>query len=389
MDMPVEMEEEFVPSAELNEMLQRVKIDLMKRKDSMFLTSVFLNLRHVWDTKIEKLAVGNLTIRYNPSYFVTLEREQRLATMMRATLHAALMHPERMGGRNPRKWGKAAGYTVNEMLQNSGYMLAGGMDIDPRFAGKSPEEIYSMLPDQPPGSNNNNGGWDDCIDTPKSEADSAHAQDKMQSIIVKAAQAAAMAGQAGSIPGQFELFLQEMQKPKLPYKTLLRRWFQSTNQNDYSFQKPNRRFMPDLYLPGLKSEGMVNMMTGVDISGSVSDSDFSQFVSDTATVMKQFKPKKIDFIQFDTKIQHHDVIKSLADLKKLKFTGRGGTDPTDLILKAQELKPKLLLIYTDGYFHTEGLPEYTDGHTLWLIHNNPDFVAPFGKAIHYELPQTF
>lgn len=388
MEMPIDDgDAPFVPSEELEFMLQQVKMDMMKAKDSMFMTSVFLNLQYKWDTKIEKLAVGNLTIKYNPEYFISLARPQRLSTLMRATMHAALMHPERMGGRDPRKWGKAAGYTVNEMLQESGYQLAGGMDIEDRFKGKSPEEIYSMLPDEPPGGNGNNG-WDDCIDEPESAGAASIAQDKMQSIIVKAAQQAQAANQAGSIPGQFELFLDKLLKPKIPYGTILRRYMQATAQTDYTMARPNRRFMPDLYLPTLHGEGLVDLMTGVDISGSVSDSDFNQFVSDTHTVMRQFKPKKIDFVQFDTKIQHHDVIRSLADLKKLKFHGRGGTDPTDLILLAQKLKPKVLMIYTDGYFGTEGLPVYK-GNTLWLIHNNDSFVAPFGKAIHYELSSDY
>lgn len=388
MEMPVEDSATYVPTEELTRMLSQIKIDMMRRPDSTFLTSVFLNLQHVWDPSIEKLAVGNLTIKYNPEYFMSLSRDQRMSTLMRATMHAALMHPERMGGRNPRKWGKAAGYTVNEMLQQSGYNLADGMQVDPQFAGKSPEEIYPLLPDEPPGSNNNNGGWDDCIEQPQNDQAAATAQDKMQSIVVQAAQQAQMNNAAGSIPGQFEMFIKKLLNPKLPYKTILRKFLTETSKSDYSMQRPNRRFMPDHYLPSQKSDGgLVDLMTGVDISGSVSDSDFAQFVSDTHAVMKQFKPKKIDFVQFDTRIQHHDVIQSVEDLKKLKFHGRGGTDPTDLILLAQKMKPKVLMIYTDGEFGTQGLPVYK-GNTLWLIHNNPGFVAPFGKAIHYELPQT-
>ena len=386
MEMPVEDNASYVPSEELTQMLSQVKIDMMRRPDSTFLTSVFLNLDHQWDASIEKLAVGNLTIKYNPEYFMSLNRDQRRTTLMRATMHAALMHPERMGARNPRKWGKAAGFTVNEMLQESGYELAEGMTVNPQFAGKSPEEIYDLLPDDPPGANNNNGGWDDCINKPETQQAAQQAQDKMQNIVVQAAQQAQMANQAGSIPGQFQLFIDKLLNPKLPYKKLLQPFLTKTCKSDYSMQRPNRRFVQQgLYLPSLKSDGgLVNIMTGVDISGSVSDSDFAQFVSDTHTVMKQFKPEKIDFVQFDTKIQHHDVIKSLDDLKKLEFHGRGGTDPTDLILLAQKMKPKVLMIYTDGYFGTEGLPVY-EGHTLWIIHNNESFVAPFGKAIHYEL----
>lgn len=133
------------------------------------------------------------------------------------------------------------------------------------------------------------------------------------------------------------------------------------------------------------SESLVDVMIGVDISGSVSDEDFNQFRTETHQIMKVLKPKNIRFVQFDTKIQHDDNIRSLRDLAKLEFHGRGGTDPTPLIELAKEVKPKVLLVFTDGEFWGD-IPEY-NGNLVWLIHNNERFEAPNGKGkvIHYEL----
>lgn len=387
MNLDIQLPPKHIPSAELEQAFSVTKIDMMKRPDSTFLTTIFFNLNHVWDPSIEKIQISGTTIKYNPEFFMEMPRDLRITTLMQATMHIALMHPDRMVGRDPKKWNKACDFVVNEMLAERNYSLHDTMAHNQAYYGKSAEEIYSMLPDEPPGSDGNNG-WDD-VNPPTSDAESQATQDKVQGMIVQAAQQAKMAGdKPGSMPGEFELYLDKLLNPKLPYGTILRRFMQAQAKNDYSFRRPNGRYLPHYYLPSMISEGLVDLMVGVDISGSVSDSDFNQFVSDTHSVMKQFKPKKIDFVQFDTRIQHHDVIRTLQDLKKLKFTGRGGTDPRELIELAQKMKPKVLMIYTDGEFYTENLPEYK-GTTIWLIHNNPSFVAPFGTAIHYELPSNY
>lgn len=385
----------YVPSEELEKAFSILKIDMMRRPDSTFYTTIFFNLDHVWDTTIERIQIHGTTIHYNPDFFMQLPRDVRMTTMMQATLHVALMHPERMVGRNAQKWNQACDIVVNEQLKARDYKLDDEMPQNEAFREMSAEEIYSRLPDPPEDPNGEGGGagggngWDD-LNEPGSAQEAAEFKDKVQSMVIQAAQASKMAGdKPGSIPGEIELFLDKLNNPKLPYNVLLKRYFKDTAKTDYSMQRPNKRFMQSgMYLPGMKSDALVNIAVGVDISGSVSDSDFQQFVSDTHSVMKTFKPKKIDFIQFDTKIQHHDVLRSLGDFKKLSFTGRGGTCPRELLEWAIINKPKVLLIYTDGEFYTENLPNYT-GNVLWLIHNNPSFKAPMGDVIHYELPSNY
>ena len=76
-------------------------------------------------------------------------------------------------------------------------------------------------------------------------------------------------------------------------------------------------------------------------------------------------------------------IKSVQELMQLKFTGRGGTDITTVIEWANQNKPQLLMVFTDGFFRFPGIR--TKVPTTWLIHNNPTFAAPFGKVVHYEI----
>jgi predicted metal-dependent peptidase len=89
-------------------------------------------------------------------------------------------------------------------------------------------------------------------------------------------------------------------------------------------------------------------------------------------------------IQFDTDIKPVSEVRSTKDLMDIHFSGRGGTDIDPVIAWANEKKPQLLLIFTDGYFNFSGM-EYTKGDTVWLIHDNDKFEAPFGKTIKYEV----
>lgn len=384
--------------------LQKAKFALMAKPSTTFFSSLLCSVAHKMDWEVPEEATNGTRIKYNPERFLGLNVEERVGTLLQQTMHIALMHMTRMAGRDRKKWELACDYVVNNMLIEKGFTLPKDSMIDPQYSGMSAEQVYNSLTEQEknkmpdskmgleePGS----GEGEDKQDgkgkgnSPMTQEQKANAEEnlrqKIEDMVVQAATQSAMRGEdPGNIPGEFQLFLDKLLNPKLPWQVILRRFMQSTSKNDYSYRKPNRRFFPKYHLPSMYSEGMVNPMVGVDISGSVSDEDFKQFLSETNQIMKALKPKQIDFIQFDTSIHHHDKIKNLNDLMKLEFHGRGGTDVTCLIEEAMKLRPKVLLVFTDGYFGWDGVPKY-DGPTIWVIHNNKNFTAPYGQVVHYEL----
>ena len=97
------------------------------------------------------------------------------------------------------------------------------------------------------------------------------------------------------------------------------------------------------------------------------------------------KPDEISLGEFDTSIKRVETIKSLQELRNMKFHGRGGTRIEPVLQWAIDHKPELLLIFTDGcfHFHDEDLKPKCD--VIWLIHDNETFEAPFGKVIHYHI----
>jgi predicted metal-dependent peptidase len=97
------------------------------------------------------------------------------------------------------------------------------------------------------------------------------------------------------------------------------------------------------------------------------------------------KPNKISLLQFDTQIKNVSVLKSVNDLRNVRFEGRGGTLIEPVLNWAVINKPQLLLIFTDGEFYFNDDDPIIKSKVIWLIHNNKRFKAPFGKVIHYEI----
>ena len=282
-----------------------------------------------------------------------------------------------MNGRDFRKWNIAADYVINLQLAKQGYPIPRDWLLDTQWEDMSTEEVYKALPDDPP---------EECdLDLEPGDPlqDDQLARD-IEDILVRASVASKMAGdKPGSVPGDIQIFLNKLLNPVLPWTRLLQKYLNSFTKNDYSFRKPNRRFFPKYHMPSLDGQKLMNLSIAVDTSGSVSDHDFLVFISEVSTILRMMKPEKITLVQFDCSIKAIDEIESLRDLERCKFTGRGGTNIQPVMKWAEENKPQLLMVFSDGDFY----PAQTKppGETLWVIHNKPNFKAPFGKTIHYTI----
>ena len=357
--------------------LSRAKIQLMSRPDSAFFTTVCFSLKHVWEDSIPTAATDGRSIFFNPTSYLALTQGQRVSRLMHETLHVAMQHIGREADREHQRWNVACDYWINNELLARGFERIPTWLVDPKYIGLSSEEIYNLLPvstTMPPSE----------VDIKAPEGDIEQLKLDVQDILVRASIQSKMAGdKAGTIPGEIQIFLNGLLNPKLPWNRLLQKYLRTFDKSDYSFKKLNRRFFPRHYLPSLHGEKLMNMAIAVDISGSVSDSDFHVFVSEIASILRMMKPEKISLIQFDTKIYSVDEVKSIQELMKVKFSGRGGTAIEPVLEWADKNKPQLLMVFSDGYFSFQ--VSECKSTTLWLIHNNKKFSPPFGKTIHYKI----
>lgn len=362
--------------------LNKAKIALMAKPDVTFYTTVLFSFRQIWDDSIPTLATNGKCVKINPQFFMGLDPELRVSGLVHEAMHPAYMHvgKDRMGDRDPELWNCAGDYIINGQLKRRGFKIGENWLYDAKYDDPkwTTEMVYDDLKAQ---GGKQKPQWKDLQEP---EGDPEQVRNDIQDILVRAAIQSKMAGdKPGSIPGEIEVYLDKLLNPKLPWTTILRKYLQSFNKNDYTFKRPNKRFFPQHYLPGLWSESLMELAVSVDISSSVSDDEFLQFVGDTASVLKMMKPPKIDFIQFNTQITSIDSVKSVEELKRIKFVGRGGTDIKEICEWATKTQAKVMIVFSDGFFSWPVKEHKTD--FIWIIHNNPSFVAPFGKVIHYEI----
>lgn len=360
--------------------LNRAKIALMKRPNFTFYTVIMMSLNIQWtdSPEHETLATNGKDMFINPQFWDTLSKELQLSALFHEVLHVAYDHMGRLHGRNHEKWNSAADFVINLIMKDAKFEIGASWLLDEKFRGMSADEVYRLLPDSLP-----KNGMSDLLKP--STGQSQHDQ-HIKSVLVRAAMQSKQRGDApGSIPGDVQLFLDNLLNPKLPWQNILRKFLKMFDKSNYSFRMPNRRFMPAHYLPSLHGQKLLNLAIAVDISGSVSDEEFKRMVSEVNGILRMMKPDLITLLQFDTDIKSVHKVKSVRELSQVEFKGRGGTRVEPVFKWADDNKPQALLIFTDGGFHFYG-PQ-TKVPTIWLIHDNKGFQAPFGDIVHYQMAE--
>lgn len=142
-----------------------------------------------------------------------------------------------------------------------------------------------------------------------------------------------------------------------------------------SWSKRNRRSLP---LPGIKKMSKRIVVT-VDTSGSVGDDDIQKFFGQIEKIVKNYS--SMTLVQWDTEVKSTEPYTKGA-WKKIKISGRGGTDPQALYdhIKNNLKHTSLIVNFTDGYFEWTHLKHY-DIPTIWAVVNNDEIKVPFGKLV--------
>ena len=389
--------------------LQRTKMAFCMSPKFMFFTSILFLQEIQWSEKIPTMAVNGKHLLINPGFFDSLSEDIRLSALSHEVGHLALYHLTRGRDHDPMVRNIAADYVTNEMLVNAGFKLGDGWLRDERFDNMAYEQVYKILLEEKkdcenggpvpdwmaylPSYNSGDGttptvvvGMGPDILPPANEVEAAAIEAEITDMILKATIRARQAGGYGSIPGQVLIELDTRLNPRLPWYILLHNFMSNFAKDDYTWRRPNRRYLPDLIMPSAYSDRCSNLVFAVDSSGSVSDDKFSYFIQEIEVVQQELLPEKITLINFDTYIRNiYEITQSTNIQQDIKFTGRGGTNVNCVLDWAREHEHEVLLIFTDGYFGSPAEDEYPDCPVVWLIYNNPYFTAEKGEVIHIEL----
>jgi predicted metal-dependent peptidase len=372
------------------------KIDKAKAQivlDHPFFASILLKKQLKADSSIPTLCVdarGNIS--YNEKFIDGLTVPQVVWALCHEIGHVIGQHAVRRKHRDAFKWNYAGDAWINDMLDDAGV----GQRIDGTVnirgsKDKTTETIYDTLPDQPKGKNGQGDGdgdqWDNGLghdikdeDLTESEIKEIEANAK-----VEIAQAAQAAKARGKLSGKLAEIVADIINVKTPWYEILERYMTSKTKQDYTWTRPNRRFIGlDLYLPSMGTEpSMGEVVLQIDISGSVSKREIDYYNGHVSRIMKTCSPSKVHVIYTDTSVQHHEVFDQGQEVKLSFYSGGGTHMPAGFDYCAEHgIEPEVFVCLTDGYTDFGEQPDYP---VVWCISSEVE--APFGENVHFEMEQ--
>lgn len=124
--------------------------------------------------------------------------------------------------------------------------------------------------------------------------------------------------------------------------------------------RPNRRL--GIKSMGIKSEGGPRTIFAVDVSGSMSDDDYLEAMSEVKKALREY-PEKAEVVFFESEIVE---VKKLASFSKVPpRMAAGGTNFNCVLEYANKKQTDLLIVLTDGWDSVSIQPKGYE--ILWLL----------------------
>ena len=373
---------------------------------------------------------------YNPEYIDELRPEEMQFVLAHEALHCALSHFARREHRVKHRWDLACDYAINPILLEEGLTPPPSVMVLKQYQGMTAEEIYPLISDNdmsesmdqhlydkednpkeggqetednplnetpsnspPPKSqqSNSNKNSDDDKESqgsgeqefdesaggstapppPLEQADAEELSIQWQQRMAGAAQ---QAEQAGKLSAVMKRLINVLLQPKLPWRALLARYMTSIARDDYSYVRPSTRRGNPAIFPTLKS-AEINALIGLDVSGSVSDKELNEYLSEINVIKGQMRAK-ITLIACDSEIIE-GFPRSFEPWEEAtlpeEIAGGGTTDfrPVFTWAEQQDKQPDILVYFTD----THGNFPQTSPHypVIWLVKGKGQ--VPWGQRV--------
>jgi predicted metal-dependent peptidase len=355
---------------------------------------------------------------FNPDFVANLSLAQTQFILAHEAMHCAMGHPHRRNHRIKKRWDVACDHAVNLMLIEEGLKPPlHGILANQDYETLSAEEIYPLIPEDTPEESFDEHLFDDNQDQGSSsdptgqqdeqqgkgqgkegqsqpedkdgsgnqtankphELSAAEREELGEQWKNRLAAAAQAARQAGKLSQSMLRWVDGQLAPSLPWRALLARFFAINQRDDYSWRRPSRR-EGEAILPRLSSEGL-EVIAAIDTSGSISDDELREFVSELDALKGQVRAR-VTLLACDYKIADNspweyepwDTMELPQDVE-----GGGGTDfrPVFDWVEKENRGPNLLVYFTDAEGDFPKLaPDYP---VIWLVKGKGS--VPWGERV--------
>lgn len=379
--------------------------------DFPFFGVLALGLRLTEDPACDTAWTDGKSLGFNADFTRTLSADQLLGLIAHEVMHCACGHPWRRDGREHKQWNVAADHAINHVIRDAGLKLPDNVLLDDQYKGKWAEWIYDRIgakpqqqssngnqgngqqqsgtgqsqpgtdngqPDQSQQPGNDPSSFGEVRDAP-SDAGTPTESDWQQTL----QQCSRMAKGRGTMAGSTLEVIDQISKPRVDWRSLLRRYVQDAARSDYSWTRPNTRYIPGgLYLPALNVPSMGRMVIAVDTSGSIDTVQLQQFAGEIDAIVADMQPESVDVIYCDTRVHRVDTFMR-GEHVTMNAVGRGGTSfvPVFEHVETDGVPPVVLVYFTDldGSFPSIA-PDYP---VVWAATDGARSV-PFGDVVPCE-----
>jgi predicted metal-dependent peptidase len=362
-----------------------------------FLTMMLklVEAKEVGGQAIPTMAVDGVHLYYNPDFVHKLDERECEGVAAHEVMHCALKHFTRRGNRDPMIWNIAGDHVINNDLMEAGFKLPKPNCCDPKYKGMTTEEVYDDLMKDAvkikismgEGNSADPGGCGGVLDAP-GDANQKEETANNWEVQVRTAVQVAAGQNAGQIPGTLRALIQDLNRPKVSWRDLTRRFIDQSMLKDFSWSRLHRRSVASgVLMPGLISDRLNKLVFFVDVSGSISYELAKEMVSEVAGALDQGTADCVVVAYADTAVLHADEYYQ-GDIVTCGHYRGGGTDFADSFrwLAANHPDASCVIYLTDLQVYNFG--EDPGCPTMWAVYSpysQFDALAgrvPFGTAIH-------
>ena len=359
-----------------------------------FLTTIMITSPVYWDKEIESAETNGLSITINPDFFMSLEPEDRQCLLLHELWHIARLHAFRRDGRSPDYWNKACDIVINNDLHKKGYDIERMMgDMDARYDGMSEEYVYELVFEEHESTDNSKDLTEPAMCGRDGDSNNAAMTQALQKLI-QADTAAKQNNEKGlddlcgleagdGSNNSISKLINDFLHPKIKWQDLLKLYMREVSTHaKRTWSKRCRRY-PDIYLPGTirRKNRLEHLIYFLDVSGSISEDQVRRFNTEVRQIKKQFNPKLLTLVQFDTEIVREDVFTEKDKFEDITVIEGGGTSYEKVHDYIQEHKPTCAIIFTDLYCEPM---EPVDYPVIWVAVDTPKKEIPFGKLVSID-----
>ena len=187
----------------------------------------------------------------------------------------------------------------------------------------------------------------------------------------------AMEDSQGSLPGGMEGRVDEVKNGEKNWNKRLASVIGSQIQSDYTWTHPHKKsHAAGAYLPDTEGE-KVEVLVGIDTSGSISDENLQEFLGETVEIIESFDRVDLTVMQHDAAVQKIDewdraTKRDLLGEEGFTISGRGGTDHRPVFKEIDDnyqYDPEVVILFTDGYTTAPDREPQTIDRVLWVVNN--------------------